>query len=109
MGFSFVYQLVLSFGFLLYLPKLFVDFVLHKKSMRLKKRFRWSFLPLKKKKGPCIFLHAVSVGETKAAAAVLKALNNKYPSAYFVVSSVTETGHQEALKTFPTFLLDSLS
>ncbi len=43
-----------------------------------------------------IWIHAVSVGETRAAVPLLKALRRTYPEACLVVSSVTETGRAVA-------------
>jgi 3-deoxy-D-manno-octulosonic-acid transferase len=39
------------------------------------------------------WIHAVSVGETRAAVPLLKALRRAYPEAALLVSNVTETGH----------------
>lgn len=46
--------------------------------------------------GKCLWIHAVSVGETRAAAPLLKALRAAYPDYLLVLSNVTETGHQIA-------------
>ena len=43
-----------------------------------------------------IWIHAVSVGETKAAIPLLKALRQQYPDAALVLSNVTETGRAVA-------------
>ncbi|HSX12125.1 MAG TPA: glycosyltransferase N-terminal domain-containing protein, partial [Rhabdochlamydiaceae bacterium] len=48
------------------------------------------------KKGPVIWMHAISVGESKAIAPLFSALAKKHPDATFFVSSTTETGHEEA-------------
>jgi 3-deoxy-D-manno-octulosonic-acid transferase len=42
------------------------------------------------------WIHAVSVGETRAAVPLLKALKKAYPEHFVVVSNVTETGHHIA-------------
>lgn len=39
-----------------------------------------------------IWIHAVSVGETRAAIPLLKALRARYPDAFLILSNVTETG-----------------
>ncbi|MBN2645348.1 MAG: 3-deoxy-D-manno-octulosonic acid transferase [Desulfuromonadaceae bacterium] len=44
-----------------------------------------------------IWLHAVSVGETRAAIPLVKTLRQAYPDAALVLSSVTETGREIAL------------
>jgi 3-deoxy-D-manno-octulosonic-acid transferase len=45
-----------------------------------------------------VWIHAVSVGETRAAIPLLKALRQKYPDHLLVISNVTETGHEVAGK-----------
>ena len=45
-----------------------------------------------------IWVHAVSVGETRAAIPLLKALKKKHPEALLVLSNVTETGRKIATK-----------
>lgn len=48
-----------------------------------------------------IWIHAVSLGETKAAAPVAKLLKERYPDAELLITSVTETGHNEAKRLLP--------
>ena len=45
-----------------------------------------------------IWLHAVSVGETRAAAPLLKGIRQHYPEAVLLLSHVTETGREVALQ-----------
>ena len=45
-----------------------------------------------------IWVHAVSVGETRAVAPLLHALRARYPDAVLLLSHVTETGREVALK-----------
>lgn len=45
-----------------------------------------------------IWVHAVSVGETRAVAPLLKALRQRYPDAVLLLSHVTETGREVALQ-----------
>lgn len=72
-----------------------------------KGKYRQSFLkrwgrdfPLVQRKGdgPLVWLHAVSVGETRAVVGMVKMLKERMPEATILVSNVTETGHQEAKK-----------
>lgn len=44
-----------------------------------------------------IWIHAVSVGETRAAIPLLKALRERYPEARLLLSNVTETGREIAV------------
>ena len=46
-----------------------------------------------------IWLHAVSVGETRAARPLLKELRKQYPQAVMLLTNVTETGHAIALES----------
>lgn len=48
-----------------------------------------------------IWIHAVSVGEMKAAVPLIKELIRRFPTHPLVISNTTETGHQEALKNVP--------
>ncbi len=58
--------------------------------------------PIIIKKGkPLIWVHAVSYGETKAIFPLVKKLQENFPSAQFLFSSTTETGHAEAMRLFP--------
>lgn len=45
-----------------------------------------------------IWVHAVSVGETRAVSPLLRALRNRYPDAVLLLSHVTETGREVALQ-----------
>ena len=45
-----------------------------------------------------IWVHAVSVGETRAAAPLFKAIRQRHPEAVLLLSHVTETGREVALK-----------
>ena len=47
---------------------------------------------------PKIWLHAVSVGEVKAAELVIDALDAIYPTAVFLLTTTTTTGQHEALR-----------
>ena len=45
-----------------------------------------------------IWIHAVSVGETRAAMPLIRQLHSQYPEFQILVTNVTETGHEVALK-----------
>ncbi|MBU4305016.1 MAG: 3-deoxy-D-manno-octulosonic acid transferase [Candidatus Omnitrophica bacterium] len=45
---------------------------------------------------PRLWLHAVSVGEIKAAAALIEALRSRFPGLRFVISTITPTGNTVA-------------
>jgi 3-deoxy-D-manno-octulosonic-acid transferase len=44
----------------------------------------------------CVWLHAVSLGEIRAAASLIRALQSRWPDVPLVVSTMTETGAQAA-------------
>lgn len=48
-------------------------------------------------KGRIVWIHAVSVGETRAAVPLIKQIRSIYPDYQILVSNVTETGHAVAL------------
>ena len=50
---------------------------------------------------PTIWVHAVSVGEIKGASSLVTKLKEKYPLSCIIVSSITQTGHEEAKKALP--------
>ena len=100
MIFSFFYNLVLFIVFLSILPKR-----LYRRSRRKKERkylfyrIGW-ILPMihHTSKRPFIWIHAISLGETKAAIPFIKRLRREHPEGFLFLSSVTETGHEQALK-----------
>lgn len=59
------------------------------------------FAPLPDPKGrEVIWIHAVSVGEVKAALPLFQALLEKHPGAFFLLTTTTETGQKEAKRLF---------
>lgn len=84
-----------------YLPFFFFQYFT-KKKYKSKLREKLGLKTYKFKKGtPTIWLHAVSVGEIKAASNLLKQIKEAYPASTIIVSSITETGHQEAKRSTP--------
>jgi 3-deoxy-D-manno-octulosonic-acid transferase len=55
-----------------------------------------SFAPRGATQGPRIWLHAVSVGETRAAQPLIERLAARYPRAQFVLTHMTPTGREAA-------------
>lgn len=102
MWFSLLYDLGLLLITILSLPKIIYGMIFQKKYRKsLKARLGLSFSFPEKDKRDLIWIHAVSVGETKAIAPLVKRLKEKKPEAIFVVSSGTETGLQEAKTSIP--------
>lgn len=50
------------------------------------------------KEKPVVWIHAVSVGESRAAVPLIKRIHQDYPDHLVLLSNVTETGHAIALK-----------
>lgn len=93
-----------NFVLLLYLiaiaPKMIVDWILKgKKHPGLLNRFGIRVPDSGGK--PVIWIHAVSVGEAKASRALALALKKEWPSSFFLVTTTTATGHEEAKRSIP--------
>jgi 3-deoxy-D-manno-octulosonic-acid transferase len=58
-------------------------------------------LPTRASSAPCLWLHAVSVGEVLQLKAVMPALEAAHPSCEFYISTTTATGHAVARREFP--------
>lgn len=100
MIFSFFYEIALWFLALSYLPKLIYDYFFRKKYKRsIIRRLGFNFPLIKKGKRPLIWVHAVSVGETKAISSLVKTMRNQLSNPVIVISSITETGHAEAKRS----------
>lgn len=99
--FSIFYNIAIFFLLLLYLPKGLFDFIFHRKYRenffsRIKKN-----IPQRELSHPIIWIHAVSVGETKAAIPLAKAIKKELPHCTFFFTTVTETGMKEAKRSLP--------
>ncbi|HSX03431.1 MAG TPA: 3-deoxy-D-manno-octulosonic acid transferase [Rhabdochlamydiaceae bacterium] len=95
---SFFYNLALFILGLAAAPKLLWNLVKkgkYRSSLRARFGFNLPKIP-SEKKGPVIWLHAISVGESKAIAPLFQAIAKKIPHATIFISSITETGHEEA-------------
>lgn len=100
MVFSLFYQSLLFILFCLYSPKIAYDYFFKKKYRKsFFQRFGKNFQLFRNCHQPLIWIHAVSVGETKAISGLVKLLKEKHPNVSILISSITETGHQEALRS----------
>lgn len=100
--FKIVYEMALWALALVALPKMLYDMIAHhkyKKSLLARLGFRYPLI--QKGNAPLIWIHAVSVGETKAVVSLARRIKAAYPQMKIVLSSTTETGHQEAKKSLP--------
>ncbi|MFT4554529.1 MAG: 3-deoxy-D-manno-octulosonic-acid transferase [Chlamydiales bacterium] len=97
-----IYEIALHLLALFTLPIILYRFIAKKryrKSFAL--RFGRGYPEIEKKGRFCVWVHAVSVGETKAVAPLVKILRESRPEALIIISSITETGHTEAQKSIP--------
>ena len=62
----------------------------------------WGAVPLRPGERPCLWLHAVSVGEVLQLGPILEGLSRSRPDLEFVISVTTTTGHDVAKSTFRT-------
>lgn len=89
----FIYRFVTNFFYTLLSPFLKVKF----KSKKDRERLGY----LKHEFEDSVWIHAASVGEVNAIKALIGELIRKYPHKDFVLSTMTETGHETAKKISP--------
>lgn len=95
----FVYSLLLTLGFLVLIPRFLFDALRHGKyvagfSERLGK------LSSLQTKGPVVWIHCVSVGESQAARPLVSCIRKRFPSHTIVISTTTLTGQKVARDIF---------
>lgn len=100
--FSIIYEFCLWIIAILAIPKMLYSFFFHKKYRNsIKYRLGCQFPQIPPQSFPSIWIHAVSVGETKAVVSVARELKRQFPDNPLIISSVTETGHAEAKRSLP--------
>lgn len=98
-----LYDIALLLLSLFQLPKMLYMRIFHKKYRdSLAKKFGKGFPPITKGDRTLIWIHAVSVGETKAVAPLAKLLQTELANPFILISSGTETGHAEAQRSIPS-------
>lgn len=98
----FFYRLLFVFFAAIAFPYLFYNYLFKKKYRECLAKRTGFFQQIKKPfKEKTIWIHAVSVGETKAVSLLAKRLKEAFPEAPLIISSITETGHAEALRSIP--------
>jgi 3-deoxy-D-manno-octulosonic-acid transferase len=96
----FIYSLLLTFGFLILLPRFLFDAFRHGKYVA-GFRERLGHVPAVASAGrPVIWLHCVSVGETQAARPLVRAIRKAFPDYLLAVSTITLTGQRLAREVF---------
>ncbi|BBI17103.1 3-deoxy-D-manno-octulosonic acid transferase [Neochlamydia sp. S13] len=99
---SFLYDSMLCLLALLSLPKVSYDYFIKKKYQQsLARRLGFNFPLITKGERRLVWIHAVSVGEAKAATSLVKTLRTQLHDPVIVISSVTEAGHAEAKRSIP--------
>lgn len=91
-----LYNIILIMTALVLIPYYLLRGLRYGKTRRgVRERFGWyDRTKLAKLDGkPVFWLHAVSVGETRAAIPLIKALRKTHPDVAILISNVTETGH----------------
>lgn len=63
-------------------------------------RERFGFYPTRKNRQPIIWIHAVSVGETRAAQPLVTALQGRYPQHRILLTHMTPTGRETSTALF---------
>lgn len=97
-----LYELALWLIALIAIPKTIFSFFYHKKYREsLPQRLGFRTPVFEKHPLPSIWIHAVSVGETKAIVPLARELNRRFPDNPLIISSITETGHAEAKRSLP--------
>lgn len=94
---SLIYEFLLYLLAIIALPKMIYERMFEEKYQQsFAQRFGADFPTINKGDRPLVWIHAVSVGETKAVSALAKQIKKEYHNPIIVISSVTETGHAEA-------------
>jgi 3-deoxy-D-manno-octulosonic-acid transferase len=101
--FSFFYNFSLILMMIILLPKLLWQWCVHGKYREsVKARLGISLPVFTPKKGQdVIWIHAVSMGETRAIIPLFRKMRLDYPESAILISTTTETGHAEAKRSMP--------
>ncbi|HKP45047.1 MAG TPA: 3-deoxy-D-manno-octulosonic acid transferase [Pyrinomonadaceae bacterium] len=94
----FIYSLLLALGFLILLPRFVYDALKHGKYITgfRERAGNLSHEPIQ----PLIWIHCVSVGETRAARPLVLELKRQFPQLHLAISTTTVTGQHTARQIF---------
>jgi len=96
------YEIALWLIAIFAMPKFLYNYFIYKKYRKsLFDRFGANLPNLKQSDAPLIWIHAVSMGETKAVAQLAREIKKMIPGSALMISSTTETGHAEAKRSLP--------
>lgn len=100
--------LSIAYGFILFLlallaiPKMIFSLIFYKKYRHsLFPRMGINYPKFEKKMENAIWIHGVSVGETKAIVPLARHLKQRFPESPIIISTVTETGYEEGKRSLP--------
>lgn len=97
---SFLYDCCLIILAVIALPQFFYQLIFKGKYRQsILKRFGIGFPTIHKEGRPLIWVHAVSLGETKAVTALVRMMRSEFDHPIIVFSTTTETGYVEACRT----------
>lgn len=100
--FRWIYQAGLAGIVCSYLPKALYDSMkTGKYRSSFKGKFGYNLPENKNPSQPLIWLHAVSMGETRALVRLAKLFKERHPEYAILISSMTETGYAEAKRCMP--------
>lgn len=100
--FAFFYECLLCFLAFLSLPNMLFQMLKNGKyKSSLLAKFGVGLPAIDRAERPLIWVHAVSMGETKAVCGLAEKLKETFPRCALIVSSTTETGHEQAKKVMP--------
>lgn len=97
-------NLLYAFAALAYLPVLLYQMIALKKNRR-GWRERFGGVPWRASEGPCIWIHAVSLGEVNATKSLVTEIESTLPEFEVVISATTDTGYAAARKLYPQKLI----
>ena len=99
---SFLYEISLYLIILILMPKMIYLTIFRGKYRKsLGQRFGRGFPRISKGDRKLVWIHAVSVGETKAIAPLAKKIKQEFDNPILLISNITETGHAEAQRSIP--------
>ncbi len=101
---SILYNFCLGIIFIICLPKILwqrVFFGKYQGSFRQRIGMQLPNFQIPNKRRPIVWFHCVSVGETRACSTIASQVKEHYHNAYVIISSITETGQQQARREIP--------
>src|SRR5213080_2390190 len=95
-----LYSLLLTLGLVILLPRFLVDALRSGKYVTGLRERLGNLVAINASDKTVVWLHCVSVGETRAAQALVNALHDRFPNLALAISTTTVTGQQVARDLF---------